>query len=239
MGPFNEYYDRKNESIGRYNILTYEPCNYVSNLAYYHSVTKICDYPNWSTSKEMQKNQMQAMAQLAVGSAFMHQSYTYVGARFDNLMISVISYLGHQMIVENLPKVSNEIVELQKEPRSMNSTALMKNITDTLAYRPVPEWGKALDTGDFPKDYFKNFGAIVCDVVALILPNPAAKALIEFIAPIVAPTDDSAKWITEEYLPDILHATEYNKIPITERMGVVYGLLGFLVKIGYAFAYQE
>jgi len=108
LPPFNEYYDRKNETIGRYGILTYEPCNYASNLAYYHAVTKICDYPNWSVSAEMQKNQLQAMASLAVGSAFMHQSYTYVGARFDNLMISIISYMGHQMIVESLP-VSNEI----------------------------------------------------------------------------------------------------------------------------------
>lgn len=55
---------------------------------------------------------MRAMATLAVGSAFMHQSYTYVGARFDNLMISIISYLGHQMIVQNLPYQSNMITQL-------------------------------------------------------------------------------------------------------------------------------
>lgn len=115
----------------------------------------------------------------------------------------------------------------------------MQNITDTLAYGPVPDWGKVLDLGDFPHDYFQNFGAIVCDVVALILPNPVAKALIEFIAPIVSPTTSAAKWITGEYLPAILEATQYNKISLSERAGVVYGLLGFLVKIGYAFAYQE
>lgn len=52
--PFKEYYDRKNESIGRYDILTYEPCNYASNLAYYHSVTKMCAYgDNWSTNEEL------------------------------------------------------------------------------------------------------------------------------------------------------------------------------------------
>ena len=26
------------------NVIIYEPCNYVSNVAYYHSATKICDY---------------------------------------------------------------------------------------------------------------------------------------------------------------------------------------------------
>ena len=94
LPPFDEYFNRPNVSLGRYGILTYEPCNYASNVAYYHSVTKMCKF-NWSTTPEMQNNQKKIMATLAVGSAFMHQSYTFVGARFDNLMISMISYLGH------------------------------------------------------------------------------------------------------------------------------------------------
>lgn len=73
------------------------------------------------------------MATLAVGSAFMHQSYTFVGARFDNLMISMISYLGHQIMVQYLPTKSALITDLQKEWRSMNSTQVVANITNTIA----------------------------------------------------------------------------------------------------------
>merc|ERR1712227_1081547 len=119
-------------------------------------------------------------------------------------MISIISYLGHQMIVQNLPYQSNELTQLQKEPRSMNSTQLMDNITDTIAYRPVPQWGEVLDKGDYPKDYFQNFGAIVCDIMGLIFPNFITEALIKFIAPILSPQASAAKWITDEYLPEIL-----------------------------------
>lgn len=97
---------------------------------------------------------MRAMAALGVGSAFMHQSYTYVGARFDNLMISIISYLGHQMIVQNMPYHSNMLTQLQQDPRTMNSTQLMDSLTDTIAFKPVPKWGEFLDKGDYPKDYF-------------------------------------------------------------------------------------
>lgn len=71
LPPFDEYFDRPNVTLGRYNILTYEMCNYPSNIAYYHSVTKICDY-DWSISEEMQHNLMQAMSTVAVGSAMMH-----------------------------------------------------------------------------------------------------------------------------------------------------------------------
>jgi len=31
--------------LGEYYI--YERCNYASNAAYYRSVTRICDYPDW------------------------------------------------------------------------------------------------------------------------------------------------------------------------------------------------
>ena len=37
---------------GRDHILIEEPCNYVSNIAYFHSTTRICDYPNWSISSD-------------------------------------------------------------------------------------------------------------------------------------------------------------------------------------------
>lgn len=33
------------------NITIEEPCNYVSNIAFYHSATRICDYPDWKMSK--------------------------------------------------------------------------------------------------------------------------------------------------------------------------------------------
>lgn len=98
LPPFEEFFNRPNVTIGRHNILTYEPCNYPSNIAFYHSVVKICKY-DWSVSPEMQHNLIKALATHALGSAFMHQSYTYVGSRFDNLMISIVSYLGHQTMI--------------------------------------------------------------------------------------------------------------------------------------------
>jgi hypothetical protein len=35
--------------MGRYNMTIYEPCNFASNIAFYRSTTKICDYADeWS-----------------------------------------------------------------------------------------------------------------------------------------------------------------------------------------------
>ena len=29
-----------------------EPCNYASNMAYYHSMLRVCDYPHWTLGTE-------------------------------------------------------------------------------------------------------------------------------------------------------------------------------------------
>jgi hypothetical protein len=91
------------EAFGTENITIYEPCNYVSNLAYYHSTVRTCDYPEFNSGLEYQTAIKRSFASLAVGSAMWHGTFTYVGASFDNRMISVIAYLAHQMTTENIP----------------------------------------------------------------------------------------------------------------------------------------
>lgn len=75
--------------------MIYEPCNYASNIAYYHSTTKICDYPDWTVSPTMVNNFKRAFATLTSGSANMHGAHTYVGYAYDNQFIAVIAYLAH------------------------------------------------------------------------------------------------------------------------------------------------
>jgi len=73
----------------------------------------------------------------------------------------------------------------------------------------------------------------------LVFPNFVTDKIIKFIAPIVSPSKPSAKWVTDEYLPEILIATKHNNIPMADRMEILIKLVGFLIKIGYAFAFQE
>ena len=45
--------EQNGTTIGRYNMFIYEPCNYASNIAYYRSVKKMCDYgERWSIGEE-------------------------------------------------------------------------------------------------------------------------------------------------------------------------------------------
>jgi hypothetical protein len=93
--PVGDYKENKTGLFGEEKMIIYEPCNYASNLAYYHSATRICDYPDWTADDDHIKGQKRAFATLAMGSAMWHGSHTYVGYSFDNNMIAVISYLAH------------------------------------------------------------------------------------------------------------------------------------------------
>ena len=52
-GPKDErnpvhYLKTEPSPFGKDKMLIYEPCNYVSNVAYYHTTTEICSY-KWSS----------------------------------------------------------------------------------------------------------------------------------------------------------------------------------------------
>lgn len=124
----------------------------------------------------------------------------------------------------------------------MNSTQVVKNLTDTIATKSVPEWGRIMDQGDFPHDYFTNFGAITCNIVAFIFPGFITTPLIKIIADIFLPAQtpiEERKWLTDEYLPEIVRATRGNRIPIKYRLDLWVKLVGVLIKLVYAFAFQE
>lgn len=39
--------------FGNEKVQILEPCNYASNVAFYHSATRICDYPDFSVGEDL------------------------------------------------------------------------------------------------------------------------------------------------------------------------------------------
>ena len=79
----------------------FEPCNYVSNVAYYHSASQTCEH-NWSTSEKDVQALKRAFSGLALGSSLMHGSHTNVGKSMDNINIATISYMAYIIAVQNI-----------------------------------------------------------------------------------------------------------------------------------------
>ncbi len=98
-----------------------EPCNYASNLAYYHVTNVICMHNNldkFSMGAESVRALGEQHAHLGFGSSFWHGSETYLGNIFDNDVMGIASFIMYQVAVENLPNFDDPIVgDLSFEPR--------------------------------------------------------------------------------------------------------------------------
>lgn len=146
---FQEGKDQANAAmIGGIKII--QPCNYASNIAFYHSVMRICDYDNWHVDDEYQKNLKRGFATLAAGSSHMHGSHTALGSIFDNRQISIISYLAHQMSVQYLPGDSSILRQLSVTKRNIDSNEFTEQFITKLANNEVNDWAKFLADADYP-----------------------------------------------------------------------------------------
>ena len=170
--------------FGEEEMKIYEPCNYVSNVAYYRSVTRICDYPEWSTSSTYQRAMKRNFATLAIGSAFWHGSYTSVGLEFDNRQIAMIAYIGHQISVSNLPDSGKPWIlrELSLTPRNQTSLFLTDEFTRMFITKPVSEWAQILDSGDYPGNYEATFAAMTSSGAALLFPDFVSTKLVTWLS---------------------------------------------------------
>jgi len=129
VGYYLEYlWDKAGGSFGEEKMEIYEPCNYASNVAYFHASTRICDYPDFSIEPDNQNALKQAFTTLTMGSAFWHGSQTYVGSSFDNNVIAVIAFLAHQASVSYLPH-SSILTELSRTPRNSTGIQVAHDLT--------------------------------------------------------------------------------------------------------------
>ena len=84
------------------NMPIYEPCNYASNLAYYHTVTEICAKAEWNVPEAHSKAMGMVFAILAQGSAFLHGSQTSNGGAADSRINDLFTYVAYQAAIEGL-----------------------------------------------------------------------------------------------------------------------------------------
>jgi len=160
-------------------MLVHEPCNYVSNLAYYHSATRVCDYPDWSLPVEYRRELKRGFMVLTMGSAMWHGSHTYLGYQFDNTMIAMISYIGYQGMISQVGSDNNILKYLQHTPRNHTALEVSEDLTQMLATQPFEKWGEFLGTMDIILDYFVIFAAILVMVLTMTLPQSIATYLLE------------------------------------------------------------
>jgi len=236
-------YDPRDLSYHGHKFKIIEPCNTVSNLAYYRIVPELCaKRSELAMGDDYVDAIIQGFATLGMGSSFMHGSRTSLGGTFDNAPISVIAYQYFQLMTSSLKPSGNGsssvLHELSVTPRAYNGRELATKIhTIPLEYE-LNDWHGALNALDRPQ-YFFTFGAIIIQALTLIAPDAINDKLIPPLMSAFGLSAEVQEFLTDIFIPTVRGATKDLHLTLGEKAALVPKFLGTLVKLLYAFIWQE
>ena len=188
-----------------YSILIYEPCNYASNIAYYHGANEICkNEGNLQISEESSVAVIQAFSYLGFGSSFWHGSVTDLGITMDIGFIDILAYVLHQASIENLRMLgaSPVITDLNSTPRNLSGIEMTSSILDMFMNKPVYEWKTHIDDIDKP-DRFLIFSGIVSSACSLALNDDTFDSLAPIFLELLGVDEEFQEFILNDYIPEV------------------------------------
>ena len=218
-----------------HNILIYEPCNYASNMAYYHDATEMCYNKNkLSMSRDSYVAIVQSFSFLAFGSSVMHGSNTRLGA-LDVHMIKVLSYTIYQASIENLRDLgaSPIITDLKPTKRALTGVEVARSMSDMFKTMPVNQWLSHFTVMDLP-DMELSFAAIVSSILSTSFDNQQLGNIfrevdlpfvdcgsltsflrhgaVDFLVPVLMDLFDLGQeqrdFILNQYIPEVLYLVQ-------------------------------
>ena len=233
------------------DIEIYEPCNMLSNLAYYRAIPEICA-ANLFASHETSGISSDAtalshaMAGLAFFSSFFHGSNTYLGSIGDTRMIDIVSLINHQVLVGALIQAhpgfnqsqSNTLFHLKDTPRTQTGAEIALQVTDMLGNFDTSEWAQSILDLDVPT-FRETFSALSATVLTLMFPQ--REELVEDIMLALSNVLDSGTEGAESLnlLPIARSLTSNLRLSRSERFVLLRQFLGTAFKLLYSFLWQE
>lgn len=219
----------------------YEPCNYASNIAYYHTATEICAREHWHLPEIHVKAMGMNFAILAQGSAFFHGSETSNGGAADVIINDLFAYVAFQAAFEGtVTSNDNPIIhDLSLEPRSKSGAEVTSDFIDMYINVPVEEWGDLLESADVP-----NLRLTMCGyfstVLTLLYPPEMVDEIVDYLlGQFTDMTEDIKVFCLQEFLPEIRNVVTKNQtLPHNEWLAFEGNTFSTLIKLLYAFLWQ-
>ena len=244
-GGFDTVYLEQN--VTETNLLgmtIYEPCNYASNVAFYHVVTEFCSKrisgEPVSIGEEYIQGFGKAFSTLAMGSAFMHGSHTNLGGQQDTGPIKVIALMIHQSSISAIPNASCVLTDLSETPRKYSGLDLAEEFVKMHLNLPVYEWYDYTDAFEMP-NYYLIFSGIFTTVLTMAYDEDIVDKWIPIFSDAFGVPEDDQAFIIEKYLPELRNATSDSEffIDSDERENFMKDAWATVFKLIYAFLWQE
>lgn len=223
------------------NIPVWEPCNYASNIAYYHTVVEQCAKESWNMPSQSVKTIIKAYASLGAGSSFMHMSETNTGGISDVRVNDLIGYVAFYETMKAFKVEGSVLHELSDNPRKKTVDQIVDEFMMMYINEPVEKWGSSLnqaDIGSLPLSMCGFFSSALTMVFDDKTVDVLVKALLKAFHTF---TDrPELKLCVEKFLPAVRNATsDFRPLPLLTKAYFGRNLVGTALKLIYAFLWQE
>jgi len=218
-------------------VVIFEPCNTISNFAFYRSMFAICDRtndgPDWSIGAEEVRALVRGFNLLGYTSVLFHASNTPVGQRFDNLSIDIYGFLVHQALVSAFPDESL-LFHLQNTSRTFTGVEAAERLSRILLTENAQDWNdlSLVINNDIPT-YTASFSGIGLTLFYTTLPSDWADALSRLLLDILVRNEDDRRFILEGVKPAVQEALMKNdvNVSILDKIKLLSGGIGVLIKL--------
>jgi len=131
---------------GAPDIMIYEPCNSVSNLAFIRTMLEICEHDKvgkWSLDNATVTGLVRAFNLLTPGSTLFHASGTEMGLYLDEEGIRLFALLVLQGMLQKLP-YNPILYDLSKSPRNYTGKNATATASRIILNNPLEQWYKKI-----------------------------------------------------------------------------------------------
>ncbi|KAF2367512.1 hypothetical protein FHG87_001742, partial [Trinorchestia longiramus] len=242
-GKFPSHYWEYNVTVSSMNgMLIYEPCNYASNIAYYHDVIEICLRKHIGKPFSFSENYVNAIGKgfsaMAWGSSFWHGSNTMLGRQQDRKTLAVLAYVFHQASISALKSKSPILHDLSKTPRKKTAIQLIEEFQNMYLTKPVSEWYNITEAFDIP-DYTLIYAGLYTTVLTLSFDEISVNTIIPILADMFNLPGDFREFLLDHYVPEIRRVTSDVHLSPPEHATFFFNTVGSTMKLVYAFLWQE
>jgi hypothetical protein len=211
------------------DIVIEQPCNTVSNIAYYYTMISMCFQTDWTFSETDVSALVRTFLLLASGSSFYHASNTYLGQKLDAQPIQIIGFIAFQATVESLP-YNPVIHELSNNSSSTTGIQALDKLSQVIWNESVYKWLQTVKNLNIPS-YDLTFTAMVNTLLNLIAPPKLAGQLTKFLTSLVKHNATNT-FIEQTFQPALLEAlaAKNTKISFPNRLSLLLSAIGVVTK---------
>ncbi|KAF2367511.1 hypothetical protein FHG87_001741, partial [Trinorchestia longiramus] len=242
-GKYPSHLFEYNVTVSSMNgMLIYEPCNYASNIAYYHAFIEICTRKHIGKPFFLSEDYVNAIGKgfsaMAWGSSFWHGSNTKLGLQQDEKSLAVLAYAFHQASLSALKSKSPILHDLSKTPRKKTAIQLIEEFQNMYLTKPVSEWYNITEAFDIP-DYTLIYGCLYTTMFTISFDEISVNRLVSIMISMFDVSDYIKEFLLDHYVPEIRRVTSDIHLSPAEHTMFFFNAVGATMKLIYAFLWQE